>query len=140
MLYKPYSKFLGLLTKKGKKSKAKKILNTVFKKLFYPSIINKKVFKNLFLRLNIFIEVKTIKIKRKIYTIPFPIKLNRRFFIASKWLISTALKNKSKVSFSKKLFQEMKLVMLKKSSKVLKLRESIISKAYSNRANAHFRW
>jgi ribosomal protein S7 len=140
MLYKPYFKFLGFLIKNGKKSKAKGALNSIFKKLLYPSTINKKVFKELFLKLNVFIEVKTIKIKRKMYTIPFPIKFNRRFYVVSKWLISTALKNKSKVPFSKKLLQEMNHVISKKSSKVLKLRESTLLKAYSNRANAHFRW
>jgi ribosomal protein S7 len=140
MLYKPYSKFLGFLIKNGKKSKAKKILDNTFKNLFYPSVINKKIFKKLFLKLNIFIEVKTVKIKRKTYVVPIPIRFNRRFYIVTKWLISTASKNKSKMSFSKKLSQEIKQVIRSKSSKVLKLRQSILSKAYFNRANAHFRW
>jgi ribosomal protein S7 len=140
MLYKPYSKFLGFLIKNGKKSKAKKILDSIFKNLFYPSVINKKIFKKIFLKLNIFIEVKTVKIKRKTYIVPIPIRFNRRFYIVTKWLISTASKNKSKMSFSKKLSQEIKHVIRNKSSKVLKLRQSILSKAYFNRANAHFRW
>jgi ribosomal protein S7 len=143
MRYNPYLKFLGFLIKNGKKSKAKKILDNIFRALFYPSKRNKKVFKKLFLKLNIFIEVKIVKVRKRSYTVPFPIKFKRRFHIASKWLISSALKNKSKISFSRKLSQEISQVLRKKTSKtskVLKLKKLVLSKAYSNRANAHFRW
>ena len=92
-----YIKLLGFLTKKGNKLKAKKIINAIFLNLSnrtghsFSFLLMK-----LFLKLNTFVEAKTIQNRRRSYQIPFSINLNRRAYLTIKWLMKIAFENKKK--------------------------------------------
>ena len=71
-----YSKLLGFFIKKGKKVKSKKILDNAF------FLVSKKtgfsfcyILYTLFLKLNIFVEAKKVRIKRRSVVVPFSISL-----------------------------------------------------------------
>jgi len=137
-----YNKFLGFLIKKGKKNIAMKMLNSVFFDL------SKKTGKSscfllfkIFKKLNVFVESKTLRIRRRIYTVPFSLTLKRRFYLIIKWLIDSAKTNKRKISFSKKISAEIFLVLKNSSlSKSLKLKALNNKNALKNRSNIHYRW
>ena len=136
-----YKKILGLVLKKGKKSLFNLILNKSFKflqrtlKLSFSYLLN-----TLYIALSTFVESKTIKIKRRLYTIPFPISINRRIYLIGKWLLLSIVANKKKISFSKKLIEEIMLIVQNQTSKALTFKKDNIIKSLSNRSNAHFRW
>jgi ribosomal protein S7 len=136
-----YKKILGLVLKKGKKSLFNLILNKSFNflqrtlKLSFSYLLN-----TLYIALSTFVESKTIKIKRRLYTIPFPISINRRIYLIGKWLLLSIAANKKKISFSKKLIEEIMLIVQNQTSKALTFKKDNIVKSLSNRSNAHFRW
>jgi len=80
-----YIKFLGVLIKKVKKLKAKRILDTalsnVIKKLKIPANF---ILYYIFKKLNTFVEARQIKKRKKITTVPFPISFSRRIYLALK--------------------------------------------------------
>lgn len=140
-----YSKLLGFLTKSGNRTKAKKILIDCFfyvcKKIKYNKYTPSFLLFLLFKKLNIYIELKTVQLKRRVHCIPFPISLDRRIFLISKWLILGAKKNKKKIPFSFKIAEEMLSVFLNApTSNALKLRSLNNSQALAHRSNMHFRW
>lgn len=136
-----YNKFVGFITKKGKKPRAKVIFDLalfdVIQKLKIPL---SKLLLTIFLRLNSYIEIKTIKIRKKAYFVPFPTNYKRRVYLAIKWIINAALEDKRKLNFSKKLSLEIFNLIKNKSSKSLKTKQNNFLKATTNRSNLHFRW
>jgi small subunit ribosomal protein S7 len=136
-----YNKFVGFITKNGKKPKAKVILDlalfNVIQKLKIP--LNKLLLK-IFLKLNSYIEIKTIRIRKKIHFVPFPTNYKRRLYLVIKWIISATFEDKRKLNFSKKLSSEIYNLIKNKSSKSLKFKQNNFSKALVNRSNLHFRW
>ena len=136
-----YHKFLGFLIKKGNKIKAKRILDTAFLQLSKRTghSFSFLLFK-LFSKLNIFVESKTIKNKRRSYQVPFSIDLDRRAYLTIKWLMKVTLENKKQVAIADKIAEEIYLILKTSSSKVLKLRSINTAQALANRSNIHFRW
>jgi small subunit ribosomal protein S7 len=136
-----YNKFVGFITKNGKKPKAKVIFDSalfnVTQKLKIP--LNKLLLK-IFLKLNSYIEIKTIKIRKKIHFVPFPTTYKRRIYLVIKWIINATLEDKRKLNFSEKLSLEIFNLIKNKSSKSLKIKRNNFSKALINRSNLHFRW
>jgi len=136
-----YNKFVGFITKKGKKPKAKIIFDSalfnVTKKLKIP--LNKLLLK-IFLKLNSYIEIKTIRIRKKVHFVPFPTNYKRRVYLVIKWIVMAALEDKRKLNFSKKLSLEIFNLIKNKSSKALKIKKNNFSKALINKSNLHFRW
>jgi ribosomal protein S7 len=136
-----YNKFVRFFIKEGKKTKARKLLDSAFLRLNLR--LNKSyrfIFVNFFRIANIFMEAKKVKIKRNTYLIPFIIYPKRKFFLITKWL-RQAINNKRRVSSSQKVSDEIFLVLKKSSeSSVLKIRKENVMDALTNRANAHYRW
>lgn len=137
-----YSKLLGSLINKGKKNSAKEILDSAF------LIVSKKtklslhsVLLKIFFKLNTYVEARKLRIKRSSYIVPFAITLKRRFYLVTKWLISSAKQDTRQISMSEKLSNEI-LSLLKKKSycKSKKKKELNNSQALTNRSNIHFRW
>jgi ribosomal protein S7 len=136
-----YKKFIGLFIKKGKKNIISKIIYKIFIKLskkFKLSFIF--LMHNIFLTLNTFVESKSVKIKRRIFIVPFSINLKRRVYLSIKWIIISVLKKKTNSSLFEKLFNELVNIIIKKDSNSLNLKKENLLKALSNRSNAHFRW
>jgi ribosomal protein S7 len=135
-----YKKLLGLMTKKGLKSKSFNILQ---KSLHLASIkmhiTIKKLLNNLYKKLKIFVEPKTIKKRKKNYLVPFPITKKRSFYLASKWILN-CLKKKKKVNIEKLLSKEITRTLTKKKSNSLKYKRINILNSLKNKSNLHFRW
>jgi ribosomal protein S7 len=136
-----YRKFLGILIKKGKITKAKKILDTslftVSKKLKMPInyILNK-----VFYKLNTFVETKKITAKKKTNIVPFPISFSRRIYLILKWILLAVRLNKSRVPLTTKLSVEFYKVVKNLPSDALRAKKQNNSQAYLNKSNIHFRW
>ena len=136
-----YEKFWGFLTKKGNKFKSKKILDKAFLLVFEKTAFSKEsALINLFSRLNSFVEVKRVRVRRRFVLVPFPIRLKRRSYLVVKWIIQATKKGGKKISFSTKLAKEMINVLVESNSKSKSLRKLNFSKALANRSNIHFRW
>jgi len=136
-----YNKIINFFTKKGNKVKATKIVNEAFDKvsketgLSFNSILSK-----LFSKLNSFVEVKKIRVRRGFHLVPFPISHKRSTYLIIKWLIQAIKEDKRGISFSDKLFSEINQTISSSSSKSLEIKTSNISQVLSNRSNIHFRW
>ena len=137
-----YLKLIGFLTKEGKKLRAKHIVDSALnflkkktkKSLFY-------IFFKFFLKLNVYVEAKILRIKRSKYTVPFIIHYKRRFYLIFKWLLKAVLENKQKISLSLKISQEILDVLNnKKDSKILKYKTLNNMTCIKNRSNLHYRW
>lgn len=136
-----YSKLLGFFIKKGKKVKSKKILDNAF------FLVSKKtgfsfcyILYTLFLKLNIFVEAKKVRIKRRSVVVPFSISLKRRSYLVTKWLMQSVLQNEGRILTEIKLFEEILKVLTNSSSKSLKMKILNNSQALANRSNIHYRW
>lgn len=83
-----YNKFLGVLIKKGNKKKAKKILNNslskVLKRIKIKKLSRNKVLLVIFSKLNCFVEIRKIQRRKNTHLIPFPVKVERRIYLAIK--------------------------------------------------------
>lgn len=125
-----YSRLLGCLIKKGKKVYAKKLLDNsllkVSKKHNFPVYF---ILSKIFSKLNFYVEVKKVKSRRRVFTIPFPLTSKRHEFLKIKLLINAAKENKQKASFSDKLALEMSNILLDKNSRVLEKKISIRKEA-----------
>jgi ribosomal protein S7 len=137
-----YTKLLGFLTKKGKKSVSRKILNDAFLEVAIQTNLSLyTVFIKVFFSLNSFVETKKVKIRRTSHIVPFGITFKRRSYLIIKWLLEVVSQDKRKVSTSKKLATELlNIVKNKTISKAMSKKTQNISQAINNRSNIHYRW
>jgi ribosomal protein S7 len=116
-----YCKFLGFLTKKGNKLNARKVLDKAFfnvsKKL---KMSREKALVLLFSQLNSFVEVKKVRVRRKIVFVPFPISFKRRSYLIVKWVIDSTKREKKKALFIRSL-QKKSLTYLKDPNQEVKI-------------------
>ena len=136
-----YKKFLGSLIKKGNKKIAKKNLDNSFirasKKLKCSSTT---LLLKIFMKLNVFIESKSLKNKRRSFIIPFPLKINRRIYLVLKWFTKAVFANKQKIPLERKISIEIYSLLKKKKSIALDEKSLNNKNARLNRSNMHFRW
>lgn len=136
-----YNKFLGFLTKKGKKTVAKFLLEKVFllleKKI---KLCKHRIFLTIFLKLNTFVETKKIKIRNRSYIVPFSLSLKRRSYLVIKWLLKVVAENKEKISIAEKIFKEIFEVFTNPKAKSLNYKKINNTQAFLNRSNFHYRW
>lgn len=137
-----YEKFLKFFIKQGKKIKIKKILENVLIQLSKKTKKSKSLrFFKIFLRFNSYIEVKRVKMRRRLFIIPTFVPAKRRFYLILKWLLLSIKKNKKKESMVKKFVQEIKKTILSdKKSNILLLKLDNYKEAFLNRSNMHYRW
>jgi ribosomal protein S7 len=138
-----YNTFLGLLIKNGNRVSAKKVLDKTFVLILKAVKISFNVIiLKIIVLLNTFVEVKQLKKYKKFsYQVPFPISLKRKLYLSVKWIISSSLEDKRRVSFSEKISQEIFLLITNKSiSKSYKKKSKNLDLAMANKSNVHFRW
>jgi len=136
-----YSKFLGFLIKKGNKVVAKQILNSAFLIASKNTQLSLQLLLlKLFLKLNSFVEVKRVRIRRSSHVVPFAISFKRRLYLIIKWIMQAVHEDKRQISMEHKLAFEITNIIKNLPSKSLKIKEANILQALSNRSNAHFRW
>ena len=96
---------------------------------------------NLFLILNIFVEAKKVRIRRKSFTVPFSIRFKRRLYLIIKWLVQAIKLNKKKDALFLKIESEILLIITKNiNSKSLQIKKSNNTLLLSNRSNINYRW
>jgi len=93
-----------------------------------------------FSRLSVFVESKTIKVRKKSYIVPFTVSLKRRSYLISKWLMKAVSQNTSKQPTYAKIKSEILFLLKKSQSKAFKLKQLNNKQVLLNRSNAHFRW
>ena len=136
-----YNKFWGFLVKKGNKSEAKRTLDYVFLKVYRKTNYSKEEsLVRIFAKLNSFVEVRKVRIRRKFVLVPFPIRLRRRSYLVAKWIMQSVMNGNKKSSLSKRLTQEILNVLTKSKSRSGSLRKYNFSKALANKSNTHYRW
>jgi len=140
--YNLYKKFKNFFLKKGKAT----VANNIMKNILHFFSKKYKVSSYFFLlaifkKLNSFVEIRQIKIKRKLYYVPFSISIQRRIYLVLKRLKQAVFLDKRKVSISEKIKTEIFLLLSKeKISKSLEIKKNDFSKILLNRANIHYRW
>jgi small subunit ribosomal protein S7 len=136
-----HKKLVGFLTKEGKKSKAVSIVNSSFllvsknKDLSFSEIESRLIEK-----LNSFVEIKKVRIRRGSHMVPFPVNDNRRFYLMVKWLMQSVKEDKRKKPLSEKIAFEIEQTLKDSPSKSVKLKNLNIAQSISNRSNIHYRW
>lgn len=134
------SRFINHVTKKGKKQLAKKMVLSVLSILSKQyKLSSSKLMNHIFLTIRPFIEVRSVRVRRSSYLVPFPVKLHRQYHLASYWILETLANDKRKVSFETKMREEFVNILSKRGA-VLAKRASIYQLAQKNRANLHYRW
>lgn len=135
-----YTKFLGALTKKGNKVAAKRILDTAFinvalkNKIPVYLILNK-----IFSKLDCFLEIKKIKIRKNLHIVPFPLNSRRQDFLKIKWILESANEDSRKIDYSEKIASEISNILVNKKSKILAKKDYVKKQALMNRSNVHYR-
>jgi ribosomal protein S7 len=136
-----YHKLIGFITKKGNKNSSLKIVNDAFFKVSTNTNLPMHIIVlQLFLKLNSFVEVKRVRVKRSFHLVPFQITLKRRSYLIVKWLMQAVKSDKRNIPTVAKLAFEIEQTLKTDSSKSLKLRNLNLTTALSNRSNLHYRW
>lgn len=136
-----YNKLIGFITKKGNKTSALKIVNEAFFKVSSTTNLSMhKIVLQLFLKLNSFVEVKKVRVKRSFHLVPFQITLKRRSYLIVKWLMQAVNSDKRNITTMEKLAFEIEQTLKTDTSKSLTLRNLNITSALANRSNLHYRW
>jgi small subunit ribosomal protein S7 len=135
------TKFVGCLTKKGKRGISQKIfsktINIVCKSLKMKSGY---LMKNIIRNLGVVVELRKVKIRRNNYLVPIPVNSARRNYITIKRILNAIKKNPLKTSLSYKLSKEFITIVRKKDSLSLNEKTEMLKEAYKNKSNMHFRW
>jgi small subunit ribosomal protein S7 len=136
-----YSLLIGFLTKNGKKAVAEKILTSAFLQVSKKTNLSTcQIFLKLFLKLNSFVEIRKIKIRKKNFFVPFPTVLKRRLYLTMKWLMEATKQNNKKLSLSNKLAFEIEQTLTTNDSNSTKIFKNNLELALKNRSNLHYRW
>jgi small subunit ribosomal protein S7 len=132
-------KMVNTLMLSGKKLQAEKILFTCFQVL--EKVYKKEGETTLEQAITNTIpafEIRTIRIAGRTQQIPFPIKKDKQYSLALKWIVMGS-KTNNKRSFPEKLAFEIHEASIGNGHAVKK-RNEVHKNAESNRAFAHFRW
>jgi small subunit ribosomal protein S7 len=136
-----YNKVINFFTKKGNKVKATNLVNSAFDKVSKSTGLSfNEILTKLYLKLNSFVEIKKIKVRRGFHLVPFPISHKRSTYLMIKWLLQAIKNDNRKVPVSDKLFLEINQTISSSSSKSLDIKNSNITQVLANRSNIHFRW
>ena len=134
------ARFINHLMRKGKKSIAEKImyqaLDLIAKKTKQenPLVIFEKAIENT----SPLMEVVSRRIGGANYQVPREVRQDRRFFLATEWIIKAARVKKGK-PMAEKLAEEL-MAASKNEGAAIKKKQDIHRMAEANRAFAHFAW
>jgi len=131
------AKFINYIMRRGKHSTAQKIVYQAFDHISNktkqdPLEIFEKALKNVGPSL----EVRGRRIGGANYQIPFPVRTERRFALACRWLIEASQKRKGK-SMAEKLALEI-MDAANETGDAFKKKQDVHRMAEANRAFAHF--
>src|SRR3972149_2687033 len=130
-------RFINYVMEDGKKSTAKKVVYeainlTAKKKKGEPLVVFEKALENVTPSM----EVKSRRIGGANYQIPMEVRPERKFFLASSWIIEAAESKKGK-PMAERLADEI-LLAEKNEGEAIKKKQNVHRMAEANRAFAHF--
>mgnify|MGYP001577858670 FL=1 len=131
------SRFINYLMKDGKKSVAEKVMSDALSAVAKetkeePLQIFEKALENV----TPLMEVSSRRIGGANYQIPIEVRPERKFFLASRWIIGAAKTRKGK-PMAEKLAEEI-LLAAKNEGEAIKKKQNVHRMAEANRAFAHF--
>jgi small subunit ribosomal protein S7 len=134
------SRFINHVTKKGKKQLATKmVLAVLFSLSKEYKVSSSRLMSQIFFKIRPFIEVRSVRVRRSSFLVPFPVNLHRQYHLASFWILEALAKDKRKLDFETKMREEFVNILSKKGA-VLEKRAEVYKLAQKNRANLHYRW
>jgi small subunit ribosomal protein S7 len=132
-------KFINYVMKDGKKSVARKVVYSAF------DIIGEKtkkdaleVFEEALKNASPLLEVKSKRVGGATYQVPVEVKGERKFALATRWILSSARSKKGK-PMAERLAQEI-MDAAKNEGAAIKKKIDTHKMAEANRAFAHFAW
>jgi ribosomal protein S7 len=136
-----YNKIVNFFIKDGNKVKANKIVSLAFLKVSKETGLSfNEILSKLFSKLNSFVEVKKVRVRRGFHMVPFPISYKRSTYLIIKWLAQAIKEDTRRLPMYEKLAAEISSTIVNQSSKSLDMKNLNISQVLANRANIHFRW
>jgi small subunit ribosomal protein S7 len=133
------SKFINYVTRKGKKSLARKIVYGAFEVIKEKTKNDPlKVFQTAIENAEPCLEVRPRRIGGATYQVPIEVPEERKIALAMRWIIQGAKMKKGK-SMKEKLAEEL-IASSKNEGWAVKKKENVHKMAEANRAFAHFAW
>jgi ribosomal protein S7 len=132
---------LQFFLKEGSLKTAEKQMMRFFKTLFLKtSLGNYSIFLKIYKTLYINFEIKSIKKHKTVHMVPIPVSKKRRYFIITKWLFDSALKDRQRISIVSKLITEVIKYIENQQPESLIKKKFCETTALQYRSNIHFRW
>jgi len=132
------SKFINYIMKKGKKSVARKIVYDAMEIVADKKKDPLKTFETAIENVSPLMEVRSKRVGGATYQIPVPVGKERRFSLASRWIINSA-KSKKGRPMREKLAEEL-INAASNTGVAVKKKEEVHKMADANKAFAHFAW
>lgn len=131
------AKFINYLIRGGKKSVASCLLYEAFERIVKAGADDPlKVFETAIQNTSPVLEVRSKRVGGANYQIPFPVRPERRFFLAARWIIGAAKARKG-AAMAVKLADELTQAA-KGEGAAVKKRADVHRMAEANKAFAHF--
>ena len=132
-------RFINYLMEDGKKAVAEKILYDAFERIEKKHKGNPvEVFEKAFENISPAVEVASRRVGGANYQVPRPVRPERQYMLAARWIISTAAVKKGK-PMAEKLADEL-FAASKNEGTAVKKKLDMHRMAEANRAFAHFGW
>lgn len=131
------AQFINKIMKKGKKTTARKIVYSAFE-----TIKNKtqkeplEVFKKAIENISPMLEVKPKRIGGATYQVPMEVRQERKFYLATTWIINASRSKKGK-AMNEKLSEEL-IAASNNEGNAVKKKNDMHRMAEANKAFAHF--
>ncbi len=132
------SKFINYIMKGGKKSVARKVVYDAFEIIIDKKKDPLETFEAAMENVSPSMEVRSKRVGGATYQVPIPVGKERRFSLASRWIINSA-KSKKGRPMREKLAEEL-LNAASNTGVAVKKKEEVHRMADSNKAFAHFAW
>lgn len=131
------AKFINYLMRRGKKSTAEKVLYQSFERIKETNKEDPlKIFDEAIKNISPLMEVKSKRVGGANYQIPVAVRPERRFILASRWILEAARSRKGK-PMAVKLAEEL-VAASKNEGSAFKKKQDVQRMAEANRAFAHF--
>lgn len=131
------AKFINYVMERGKKSTAQRIVYSAFEHIRESAKTEPiKVFEEAIKNVGPLLEVRSKRVGGANYQVPYPVRVERRFYLAVYWIIAAAKARKG-APMATKLAEEL-MNAAKGEGAAVKKRQDIHRMAESNKAFAHF--
>ncbi len=132
-------RFINYLMEDGKKAIAEKIMYDAFERIEKKHKGNPlQVFQKAFENISPAVEVSSRRVGGANYQVPRPVRPERQYMLAARWIIATAAAKKGK-PMAEKLADEL-FAASKNEGAAVKKKLDMHRMAEANRAFAHFGW